>query len=170
MSVLINVEFYIGRDPYERGTPERYARKAFFSEVDLAIWIKSVRKDFKKGQCSYWFAVVSRIDLEKDDFVVTEVIKHMHPLMERVQLNAEAKGKAPKPRRKVGLALDQIPVPPSASLSQMIAEMEAMQVAPIPEPEQVTIPTVTLAGFGLASTTTANPQPTMWVNTTGNIA
>ena len=171
MPLLIRTELFIGSDPYQRGNPECYSRKALYTEEELASYVKAVRRDFKKGKCSYWFLTILRINHDVEDFVVVEVIKQLHPLMERLQLNAEAKGKAPKPRRKVGLALDSIPVTPSASISQMIAEMEAMQTAQVTAtPQEVTIPTVTPAGFGLASTTTANPQHTMWANTTGNIA
>jgi len=171
MPLLIRTELFIGSDPYQRGNPECYSRKALYTEEELASYVKAVRRDFKKGKCSYWFLVINRINLDLEDFSVVEVIKQMHPLMERLQLNAEAKGKAPKPKRKVGLALDPIPVLPSASISQMIAEMEAMQTAQtsaVPEPEQ----TVTIAGFGVVPST--NPsQPVQYYDieqTTGNIA
>jgi len=151
MPLLIRTELFIGSDPYQRGSPECYSRKVYYSEEELASYVKAIRRDWKKGKCSYWFLVINRINLDLEDFSVVEVIKQMHPLMERLQLNAEAKGKAPKPKRK-SLA-DYAPPIPSASISQMIAEMEAMQTSQVTAtPEQVAIqpmPTVFPADFGL---------------------
>lgn len=100
MPVLIHVDVYASRNVYAYDKPERMLVKKFALEEQVHDLIKFVTKEFKRGSASYWFMVISRQDFDQDDWIKTEVIQKKHPLKERIQLNTDAKGKAPKPKSR----------------------------------------------------------------------
>jgi hypothetical protein len=149
MPLLILADVYRCSDAYEYGTPEHYMAKKYFNEAHVANLLKFAKREFK--QCSYWFIRITRVDMDKDEFVTTELITHKNKLKKRIQLNAHAKPETPNKRVRTNIS-STMPTP-SASLAEMVAHMEAMQAAQVPLTQEPT----TSVGIGSVS-------PSIWAN------
>lgn len=121
MPLLILADVYRCSDAYSYGSPEHYMAKKYVEESQVADLIKYSKREFK--HCSYWFIRITRIDMDKDEFVTTEIITHKNKLKTRIQLNADAK---PTTKTRQRMLYPDIMPAPTASLTQMIAQMEAM--------------------------------------------
>ena len=155
MPVLIFADVYRCSDPYEYGSPEHWMAKKYFNESQVDDLLKLVKRDLK--QCSYWYIRLTRVNMDNDEFVTNEFITHKNKLKKRIQLNAEAKPELPKMR--IPKSPTEMPMPtPTASLAQMVAQMEAL-VASQNTPQPMPTNTVSLQGFTVSSSYDT-PTPT----------
>lgn len=132
MSLLIRVDVYASRDLYNYGKPEHMITKQYTTEQQVDDILKYTRKEFRKGTASYWYMVISRFDLDADEWVKTELIKQRHPLKERVVLNADAKGKG-KPPKRVSLSGFSSTLAMPQSVIDAMANMP-IHDGPVPQP------------------------------------
>jgi hypothetical protein len=142
MSVLILADVYRCSDAYSYGSPEHYMAKKYVEESQVTDLIKYSKREFK--HCSYWFIRITRVDMDKDEFVTTEIITHKNKLKTRIQLNVDAKPETPN--KRVRTVISSTMPTPSLSLAEMVAHVEAVQAANSISPATWTQPYNSTAG------------------------
>ena len=84
-------------------TPPSHLHRHRWDTAEAETLLKRMVREYdaliKKGQISYYFITVVRLDTASEDLCSYEVIKKRVPLKEKVQLNANAKRTSTVPDR-----------------------------------------------------------------------